>query len=82
MRTREIHVITERWYFYCLDCLQPYETTYEAQHADDGHGGDAVAWRRDGMAIQPPWIDPTCPGCRGLHVKVLPHGRSHVPRQR
>jgi len=81
MRTREIHVLAETWRFYCLDCLTPYQAMYEAWHADDGHGGDSVAWRRDGMASQPPWTEPSCPDCLGLHVKVLPAG-SFVPQQR
>ncbi|MFI0448295.1 hypothetical protein [Actinomadura sp. 6N118] len=81
MRTREIHVIKERWYFYCLDCLRPYDDIYEARHADDGFGGDGVAWFHAGMASQPPWTEPKCPFCEGLRVKVLPRG-TVVPKQR
>lgn len=81
MRTRNVHVITENWRFHCLHCQARWEHLYEAWHGDDGHGGDAVAWRLGGVASQPPWIDPACPACLSLHVKTLPAGPL-VPEQR
>ncbi|MFC7731220.1 hypothetical protein [Actinomadura keratinilytica] len=74
-------MVTEKWRFHCLHCLRVWEALYEARHAGGGHGGHAVAWRLDGVAAQPPWIDPVCQNCTSLRVKVLPAGPI-VPRQR
>ncbi|GLZ14154.1 hypothetical protein Acsp04_43890 [Actinomadura sp. NBRC 104425] len=71
-------MVTEKWRFHCLHCMRVWEALYEARHADGGH---AVAWRLDGVAAQPPWIDPVCQNCTSLRVKVLPAGPI-VPRQR
>jgi hypothetical protein len=76
---RNKHVIIEVWPFQCLHCRRTWEGTYEAWHADDGHGGDVVTWRHDGVIIMPPWIDPSCAGCHSLHVKVLPPGARLSP---
>ncbi len=76
MRTQETHVLAQTWQLYCLDCLQLHQEHFETWHGK----GDTIAWRHHGMPSQPPWIDPSCPGCRGLRVKVLPT-RSFIPRQ-
>ncbi|MGI5166204.1 hypothetical protein ACQEU3_17780 [Spirillospora sp. CA-253888] len=83
MRVRDLHVITEKWHFYCMNCLVSWERVFEAWHSDDGHGGAAVAWRLEGQASLPPWADPICPTCQGLQVKALPGGsRKLIPPQR
>jgi hypothetical protein len=87
---RERQIVTETWPFQCLSCGQTWEAVYEAWHVDDGHGGDAVTWRHEGVASMPPWIEPACPACSGLCVKALPPGARRpaglivngLPRQR
>ncbi|MGI8330091.1 hypothetical protein ACRYCC_08990 [Actinomadura scrupuli] len=69
---RDVHVITEIWRFECLSCQSHWEHAYEAWHADDGHGGNAVTWRRAGTVSMPPWADPSCADCNDLRVRVLP----------
>ncbi|WP_018654294.1 hypothetical protein [Actinomadura flavalba] len=81
MGIRDIHVIFEKWRFHCALCRGEWERVFEARHADDGHGGDHVAWTLAGQASLPPWVDQTCPSCRGLHVKALPAG-TLIPPQR
>jgi hypothetical protein len=85
---RDVHVITEIWHFECLGCRRHWEHAYEAWHADDGRGGNAVTWRRAGTVSMPPWVDPSCAGCSDLRVRVLPprsdcggDAESRVPRQ-
>jgi hypothetical protein len=69
---RDTCVTTEIWGFQCQRCERRWEEVYEAWHANDGHGGDAVTWRYHGIVCCPPWCDPTCPSCGGLGAKVLP----------
>ncbi|GAA1527760.1 hypothetical protein GCM10009678_06840 [Actinomadura kijaniata] len=83
MRVRDVQVITEKWYFYCMNCLCSWQRDFEARHCDDGHGGDHVVWRLNGHAALPPWVDPLCPTCQGFQVKAFPGGpRGLVPAQR
>jgi hypothetical protein len=86
---RVIEVIKELWHFQCQLCDQVWQDVYEAVHADDGHGGDTVGWRRGGIAAMPPWADPACPSCLSLRVKPLPSAHrpalsiaEEVPAQR
>jgi hypothetical protein len=77
---RDTCVTTEIWSFHCQHCERRWEEVYEAWHANDGHGGDAVSWRHHGVVCCPPWCDPACPGCGSLRAKVLPsHWHDHHP---
>ncbi|WP_433473875.1 hypothetical protein ACQPZP_34505 [Spirillospora sp. CA-142024] len=49
--------------------MRVWEDLYEARYC-----GDAVAWHLGGMPVQPPWVDPACPGCGSLGVKVFSVG--------
>ncbi len=72
------HIIPQTWPFTCLTCQHAWEDRYEAWHADDGHGRQAVTWRHEGAASMPPWIDPLCPACSSPRVKALPPGTRPV----
>ncbi|WP_258572023.1 hypothetical protein [Actinomadura parmotrematis] len=67
---KDVQIVDELWRFHCLGCLHRWERPFRARHG----GAGQVAWERGGQASMPPWIDPSCPGCRGTRVKVLPAG--------
>ncbi|MFI6390288.1 hypothetical protein ACIBHY_08985 [Nonomuraea sp. NPDC050547] len=75
---RETDVFSEIWTFFCQRCSHVWQDEYEARHLDDGHGGDAVAWRHHGVHSMPPWAHATCVSCDGVMVTVLPA----IPGQR
>ncbi|GAA4191620.1 hypothetical protein GCM10023074_10200 [Microbispora amethystogenes] len=78
----------ETWPFRCLRCLLVWEVEYVVrrtvrghgdEHGDghDGHGGeggDVAVWTREGVAVQPPWSEATCPGCGCGTVTTFPTG--------
>src|SRR5690349_20521311 len=81
----ESMVSHETWTYECLTCLHEWQEEFEVGRCADGHGGDAVTYRRMGHRCVCPWAELFCPSCGGYDVKILPAGWVRVaplPRQR
>jgi hypothetical protein len=61
----------ESWVYECLACATVWEEEFDINHTDDGHGGEAVVYERDGQRCTSPWTDHVCPSCRSQNVKVF-----------
>jgi hypothetical protein len=65
-------IVLEVWTYRCATCQHVWDVAYEEWHAGDGHGGDAVHYRRRGQRCVSPWSEPECENCGGYAVKPLP----------
>ncbi|WP_157407984.1 hypothetical protein [Actinomadura atramentaria] len=80
MSIRDVNVSTEIWRFHCVACRRGWDREFEARRVE-GTGGSHVSWSLDGVASQPPWVEPTCPGCGSVQVRALPPD-TPIPRPR
>ncbi|MFI0351431.1 hypothetical protein [Actinomadura sp. 9N407] len=60
----------ETWVYECQCCSTTWAERFEIRHSPDGHGGDAVVFRRDGQRCMSPWVDHVCPNCESQNVRA------------
>ncbi|MEV0627039.1 hypothetical protein [Nonomuraea wenchangensis] len=62
------------WPFECLRCLHVWEEDYLLRTVIDARGNETQIWLSSGVAVQPPWSGPSCPGCGAYRVTSFPSG--------
>ena len=65
-------IVPEVWTYRCAGCQYVWDVVYEEWHAADGHGGDAVTYRRSGQQCVTPWTEVACVRCGRYAVTPLP----------
>ena len=69
---RESVTAQESWVYHCGHCLHVWHEDFEAHHTDDGHGGDAVSYYRQGERCLSPSCDRVCPNCGACSCRGRP----------
>jgi hypothetical protein len=72
MPVREPLISREVWHYECVSCLHEWREIFEIWHVPDGHGGEAVLYRHDGLSSTSPWTELMCPSCHGCSVRTFP----------
>jgi hypothetical protein len=62
------------WPYACLCCRHVWEVQYTVRRLTGTRGREAEVWLSNGVAVQPPWSDGSCPCCGAFPTTSLPPG--------
>ncbi|MFC8453171.1 hypothetical protein [Kitasatospora sp. NPDC057223] len=70
-----VETVREAYSFACLSCGYGWEQAYEIEHHVARDGQTVIEYHANGVRVPSPLLKPTCPGCGGHTVRIMPAGR-------